>query len=111
MIWQAADVALVNFEFGNCAMKPSPTSQHRGLILTAVCLSAFAITVDTTIVNVALPSLVRQLGANTRDLQWIVDAYNLAFAALVLSAGNLGDRFGRRGLPGRRLRALHRPAL
>jgi EmrB/QacA subfamily drug resistance transporter len=96
MIWQAADVALVNFEFGNCAMKPSPTSQHRGLILTAVCLSAFAITVDTTIVNVALPSLVRQLGANTRDLQWIVDAYNLAFAALVLSAGNLGDRFGRR---------------
>jgi EmrB/QacA subfamily drug resistance transporter len=97
MIWQAADVALVNFRVrGNRAMKPSPTSQHRGLILTAVCLSAFAITVDTTIVNVALPSLTRQLGANTRDLQWIVDGYNLAFASLVLSAGNLGDRFGRR---------------
>ena len=46
--------------------------------------------------NVALPSLTRQLGATTRDLQWIVDAYNLAFAALVLGAGSLGDRFGRR---------------
>jgi EmrB/QacA subfamily drug resistance transporter len=69
---------------------------RRGLILAAVCLAAFAINVDTTIVNVALPSLTRQLGAGTRELQWIVDGYNLAFAALVLSAGSLGDRFGRR---------------
>jgi len=67
-----------------------------GLILAAVCVAAFAINIDTTIVNVALPSLTRQLGAGTRDLQWIVDGYNLAFAALVLSAGSLGDRFGRR---------------
>jgi EmrB/QacA subfamily drug resistance transporter len=73
-----------------------PSTSRRGFILAAVCLSAFAINVDTTIVNVALPSLTRQLGAGTRDLQWIVDGYNLAFAALVLSAGNLGDRFGRR---------------
>jgi EmrB/QacA subfamily drug resistance transporter len=73
-----------------------PSASRRGLILTAVCLAAFAINVDTTIVNVALPSLTRQLGAGTRDLQWIVDGYNLAFAALVLSAGSLGDRFGRR---------------
>jgi EmrB/QacA subfamily drug resistance transporter len=75
-------------------MNPSPS--RRGLILAAVCLAAFAINVDTTIVNVALPSLTRQLGAGTRDLQWIVDGYNLAFAALVLSAGSLGDRYGRR---------------
>jgi EmrB/QacA subfamily drug resistance transporter len=74
----------------------NPTASRRGLILAAVCLAAFAINVDTTIVNVALPSLTRQLGAGTRDLQWIVDGYNLAFAALVLSAGSLGDRFGRR---------------
>jgi len=67
-----------------------------GLILAAVCLAAFAINVDTTIVNVALPSLTRQLGAGTRELQWIVDGYNLAFAALVLAAGSVGDRFGRR---------------
>ena len=76
-------------------MKTS-TPQRRGLILAAVCLAAFAINIDTTIVNVALPSLTRQLGAGTRDLQWIVDGYNLAFAALVLAAGSLGDRFGRR---------------
>ena len=69
---------------------------RRGAILAAVCLAAFAINLDTTIVNVALPSLTRELGAGTRALQWIVDAYNLAFAALVLAAGSLGDRFGRR---------------
>jgi EmrB/QacA subfamily drug resistance transporter len=67
-----------------------------GLILAAVCLGAFVINVDTTIVNIALPALTRQLGATTTDLQWIVDGYNLAFAALVLAAGSLGDRFGRR---------------
>jgi EmrB/QacA subfamily drug resistance transporter len=65
-------------------------------VLATVCLAAFAINLDTTIVNVALPDLGRQLGASTRDLQWIVDGYNLAFAALVLTAGSLGDRFGRR---------------
>ena len=67
-----------------------------GLILAIVCLAAFAINLDTTIINVALPSFTRELGASTRDLQWIVDGYNLAFAALVLAAGSVGDRFGRR---------------
>ena len=71
-------------------------SRRRVLVLATVCLAAFAINLDTTIVNVALPDLGRQLGATTRDLQWIVDGYNLAFAALVLTAGSLGDRFGRR---------------
>ncbi|MFD7904885.1 MFS transporter [Kitasatospora sp. NPDC059747] len=70
--------------------------RRRGAVLFAVCLAAFAINLDTTIVNVALPDLSRQLHATTRDLQWIVDGYNLAFAALVLTAGSLGDRFGRR---------------
>src|ERR1700731_4927469 len=74
----------------------SSDPRRRGVILAAVCLAAFAINIDTTIVNVALPSLTRQLGASTRDLQWIVDGYNLAFAALVLAAGSLGDRYGRR---------------
>lgn len=69
---------------------------RRGLILMTVCLAAFAINLDTTIVNVALPDLARDLGASLRGLQWIVDGYNLAFAALVLTAGSLGDRFGRR---------------
>jgi EmrB/QacA subfamily drug resistance transporter len=72
------------------------TTRRRLLVLATVCLAAFAINLDTTIVNVALPDLGRQLDATTRDLQWIVDAYNLSFAALVLTAGSLGDRFGRR---------------
>ena len=76
-------------------MPELPTSR-RVLVLATVCLAAFAINVDTTIVNVALPDLSRQLDATTRDLQWIVDGYNLAFAALVLTAGSMGDRFGRR---------------
>jgi EmrB/QacA subfamily drug resistance transporter len=70
--------------------------RRRYAILATVCLAAFAINLDTTIVNVALPDLGRQLHATTRDLQWIVDGYNLAFAALVLTAGSLSDRFGRR---------------
>jgi EmrB/QacA subfamily drug resistance transporter len=71
-------------------------ARRRYAVLATVCLAAFAINIDTTIVNVALPDLGRQLHATTRDLQWIVDGYNLAFAGLVLTAGSLGDRFGRR---------------
>ena len=55
-----------------------------------------AINLDTTIVNVALPSISRELDAGTRQLQWVVDGYNLAFAALVLAAGSISDRYGRR---------------
>src|SRR5215472_11607810 len=73
-------------------------TRHGGLILAGLCLAAFIISLDTTIVNVALPSLVRELGATTTGLQWVVDAYNLAFAALVLAAGGLSDRLGRKGM-------------
>ncbi len=65
-------------------------------ILATVCLAALTINLDTTIVNVALPSLARELDAGTRDLLWVVDGYNLAFAAFVLAMGSLSDRFGRR---------------
>jgi EmrB/QacA subfamily drug resistance transporter len=68
------------------------------VILASLLLAAFAINVDTTIVNVALPALVRELGASTTQLEWIVDAYNLLFAALVLATGNLSDRLGRKGV-------------
>ena len=74
----------------------SLSSRRRLAVLLTVCLAVFAINLDTTIVNVALPDLARQLAATTRNLQWIVDGYNLAFAALVLVAGSISDRFGRR---------------
>jgi EmrB/QacA subfamily drug resistance transporter len=61
-----------------------------------MCLSLLVIGLDNTILNVALPTLVRDLHANTSQLQWIVDAYALVFASLLLTAGSLGDRYGRR---------------
>src|SRR3954449_8939871 len=70
----------------------------KGVVLFALCLAALIINIDVTIVNVALPSLVRQLGATTTSLQWVVDAYTLVFAALILAAGSLSDRLGRKGV-------------
>jgi EmrB/QacA subfamily drug resistance transporter len=72
--------------------------RSKPLILVSLLLAAFAINLDTTIVNVALPSLVRELHASNSQLQWVVDAYNLLFAASVLVAGSLSDRFGRKGM-------------
>src|SRR5499433_1544334 len=68
------------------------------LVLIALLLASFVINLDTTLVNVALPTLTRELGATTSQLQWVVDAYNLVFAALLLTAGSLSDRFGRKGM-------------
>ena len=72
--------------------------RSKPLILTALLLASFAINLDTTLVNVALPSLVRELHASTTQLQWVVDAYNLVFAALLLTFGSLSDRYGRKGM-------------
>src|SRR5437870_4685138 len=72
--------------------------KHKPLILASLLLAAFLINLETTIVNVALPTLVRQLHATDSQLQWVVDAYNLVFAAAVLAAGSLSDRFGRKGM-------------
>ncbi|HTU88208.1 MAG TPA: MFS transporter [Solirubrobacteraceae bacterium] len=71
---------------------------RKPLILASLLLATFAITLDTTIVNVALPSLVRELHASDSQLQWVVDAFNLVFAASVLAAGSLSDRLGRKGM-------------
>jgi MFS family permease len=65
--------------------------------VAALCLAAFTINLDTTIVNIALPSWVVQLDASTRELHWVVDADTLTFVALVLAAGSLGDDYGRKG--------------
>src|SRR6202000_438480 len=68
------------------------------LVLVALLTASFVINLDTTLVNVALPTLTRELGATTAQLQWVVDAYNLVFAALLLTSGSLSDRFGRKGM-------------
>ncbi|GLE50422.1 DHA2 family efflux MFS transporter permease subunit [Mycobacterium montefiorense] len=70
---------------------------RRILALAVICLGVFVISVDATIVNVALPTLSRELNADTAQLQWIVDAYTLVMSGLLLSAGSFSDRFGRRG--------------
>jgi EmrB/QacA subfamily drug resistance transporter len=75
----------------------SKTFRQRWLILAVLCLSLLVIVVDNSILNVALPTLVRDLHASNSQLQWMVDSYTLVFAGLLLTAGSLGDRFGRRG--------------
>src|SRR5579864_9218102 len=72
--------------------------KSKPLILGALLLASFLINLDTTLVNVALPALVRELHATTTQLQWVVDAYNLVFAALLLTFGSLSDRLGRKGV-------------
>jgi EmrB/QacA subfamily drug resistance transporter len=64
--------------------------------LTAVSVATFMLLLDITVVNVALPSIREDLGASFTDLQWVIDAYALTLAALVLTAGSLADRLGRR---------------
>jgi EmrB/QacA subfamily drug resistance transporter len=72
--------------------------RRKPVILISLLLAAFVINLDTTIVNVALPTLVRDLHASNSQLQWVVDAFNLLFAASVLAMGSLSDRFGRKGM-------------
>jgi MFS family permease len=69
---------------------------RRWYILVVLCLGLLVVGIDGTIVNVALPTLVREIGASTSQLQWIVDAYTIVFASFLLIAGNTGDRLGRK---------------
>ena len=69
---------------------------RRWWTLAVLCLSLIVISVDNTILNVALPSIVRELDAQGSQLQWIIDAYTIVFAGLLLTAGSLGDRLGRK---------------
>src|SRR5450631_496698 len=69
---------------------------RRWVTLATLCLALIVIGVDNTILNVALPSIVRALNASGSQLQLMVDAYTIVFACLLLTAGSLGDRYGRR---------------
>ena len=72
------------------------TSQVMTLLVT--CFGLFMVLLDGSIVTVALPTIQADLHANLSDLQWVVDAFLLPWAALMLTAGTLGDRFGRKRL-------------
>ena len=78
----------------------APTSgkayDRRWWTLVVLSVSLLVISLDNTILNVALPTIERDLDASSGDLQWIVDSYTLVFAGLLLTLGSLGDRFGRR---------------
>src|SRR2546426_1027904 len=76
--------------------QPRSRMERKWWTLLAVCVATFMLLLDVTIVNVALPSIQRDLGASLTSLQWSVDAYALTLAALLLTAGTLADRFGRR---------------
>ncbi len=69
---------------------------RRGLVLAVMCLGAFMVFLDSAVVNTALPAISRDLGASTSTLQWVVNAYILVLAGLLLVGGTVGDRFGRR---------------
>jgi EmrB/QacA subfamily drug resistance transporter len=71
--------------------------ERRWWALAVLCASLLVITLDNTILNVAIPDLIEDLGATTSQMQWIVDGYTLVFAGLLLTFGSLGDRFGRKG--------------
>lgn len=81
----------------NLLVHPDPKiHDRRWWILVILCLSVFLVVVDNLIINVAIPTLARELGATTSGLQWIVDSYALVFAGLLLACGGLADRFGRK---------------
>ncbi len=75
--------------------RPAPM-QARWVALAVLCVTLLMVTLDVTVLNVALPTIVRDLNATTTELQWIVDAYVISFAGLLLSVGSLADRIGRK---------------
>jgi EmrB/QacA subfamily drug resistance transporter len=72
------------------------SNPNRWWTLGAVCIGIFMLLIDITVVNVALPDIQRELDASFSELQWVIDAYALTLAALMLTAGSIADRFGRR---------------
>ncbi|MFD9398830.1 MFS transporter [Streptomyces sp. NPDC060011] len=76
----------------------SPPQGHpqRWLILGVICLAQLTVLLDNTVLNVAIPSLTRELGAATSDIQWMINAYSLVQSGLLLTAGSAADRYGRK---------------
>lgn len=89
------------------SMSPTQTTTHtptqtyqghpqRWLILGVICLAQLTVLLDNTVLNVAIPSLTRELGAGTADIQWMINAYSLVQSGLLLTAGSAADRYGRK---------------
>nr|WP_042387981.1 MFS transporter [Streptacidiphilus melanogenes] len=80
------------------AAVPAPAERRadRWLILAVICLVQLVVILDNTVLNVAVPSLTKELGATTAQTQWVVGAYSLAQAGMLIAAGGLADRYGRK---------------
>ena len=79
-------------------MKTNIANKNRWWVLAVMCITLFIISIDTTVLNLALPSIASEFKATAGQLQWVVDAYTLVFASLLITTGALGDRFGRKRL-------------
>ena len=90
---------------------PTPTSSRHGLVIAVVSLALAVVVAAMASLNVALPDIAQDTHASQTDLVWVIDAYSLAFAALLLPAGGIGDRYGRRvgeEVQDEQQRAVHR---
>src|ERR1700677_468885 len=94
---------------GIAARSPGGSAQPRrlGLALAVIAAAQLMVVLDSTIVNVALPHIQRALGFSDTNLEWVVNAYALAFGGLLLLGGRSGDLLGRRGRPGGRRDTHH----
>ena len=72
------------------------SARRKTVILASCCLSLLIVSMDATIVNVAIPSIRADLHASGPQMQWVVDIYTLVLASLLMLSGAIGDRFGRR---------------
>lgn len=75
---------------------PPSITAHQRATMIVTCIGTFMVLLDVSIVNTALPAIQRGLNSSFSQLQWVVDAYALAFATLLLTVGGLADRFGRK---------------
>src|SRR5438132_4093739 len=76
----------------------SETRANPWAVLTVLCLGFFMVLLDVTIVNIAIPSIIDGLKAGLDQILWVLNAYTLTYAVLLITAGRLGDRFGQRNI-------------
>ena len=85
----------MSLDISRTVARNDPNEGHRS-VLVVICLALATVVSAVASLNVAIPSIARDTHASLTELSWVVDAYSLVFAALLLPAGAIGDRFGRR---------------